>query len=460
MLIKELPQLGSLRKVGNFERRGRKWIYQPITSPRRKLRVCMIEPGEEENRGSIGCVFVLNAAREAGFTIDYLQPDSPATGYDVELISIHHCTDFIPLSRLPRRSPIRIVGGHPTVNNIRPAIPFGDVFCIGEGEEWVAWVLDALSRGATVEDLAEFPGTLVSKLHSKGDPIPKSLTVSPLPQHPPYLNRPGNGHAATWYIEMSRGCPFACHYCELGHAWKYRNADTGYLLSQIDAVDRRQSRKVTLFAPDEASHPGYASALQRLSDRKLTTSFGSMRLDQIIKKDLPFPRNMLIRVGVDGLTERTRFRVGRKQTDSDIINYFEYMIRRGYYQFKMFMVFCYPWETEQDFSEWSHMMRRLQRIKLDRNVHCRIKFTPLIPQPSTPLGVEQPSYNFELVERAKQWFLANKRSTDPGWTFVNDGIMGHKAHSIQCALTQGDEDALQSIGDSSGYSTLAGYRVW
>lgn len=459
-MLNELPKLGSLRKVGNFERKNRDWVYTPIAKPRREIKICMIEPGEEENRGSIGCTFVMNSARQSGFTIDYIQPDSPETGYDIELVSVHHCTDFIPLSRMRRRAPIRIIGGHPTVNNIRPAIPFGDVFCIGEGEEWIQWVLDALSRGQSTESLAEFPGTIVSKLHSKGEAIPTSLTVNPLPQHMPYLNRPGNGHAANWYIEMARGCPFACHYCELGHAWKYRAAKTEYLIEQIDMIDKKQSNKVTLFAPDEASHPGYGDALRHIANRKLVTSFGSMRLDQIMKGSLPLPKNMLIRVGLDGLSEETRFRVGRKQTDDDVIDYFKFMVDRGNIQFKIFMVFCYPWDNINEFSKWEYLMRRIACIRLRTNVNCRIKFTPLIPQPSTPLANEPPSYNFELIEAVKKWFALNRTPQhSPGWFFINDGIMGKRAHDIQCALTQGNEDLISSGVNLEGYECLKGYRI-
>lgn len=459
-MLNELPVLGSLKKVGNFEKKPRSWEYVPSANPRKKLSVCMVEPGEEENRGSIGCTFVMNAARAAGFEIDYLEPDSAKTGYDVELISVHHCTDFVPLSRLKRRAPIRIVGGHPTVNNVRPAIPFGDIFCIGEGEEWIGWVLDALARGQSLDTIANFPGTLVRQFHKMGDYIPMSLTVNPLPKHKPYLNRPGNGHAANWYIEMARGCPYACHYCELGHAWKYRMADTDYLIEQIDMIDKKQSNKVTLFAPDEASHPGYGAALRHIAKRKLVTSFGSMRLDQIMRGELPLPKNMLIRVGLDGLSEETRFRVGRKQTDDDVVEYFQFMVDRGNVQFKIFMVFCYPWDTIEDFEKWELLMWRIANIRTPRNINCRIKFTPFIPQPSTPLGKEPPSYNHDLIQRAKDWFkMHGTPKHSPGWYFVNDGIMSERSHTIQCALTLGTEDLITSGVDLDAYECLKGYRI-
>jgi len=429
-------------KQGNFHHKPLNYRPPAIGRNRNPLRICMIEPGVEH--GSIGCQFVMNAARSAGFAVEYIEPGDKRE-WDIELVSIHHCTDFSPLAKLPRKAPVRIIGGHPTVNNIRPAIPFGDVFCIGEGEEWIVWVLDMLARGADTSDLSQVPGTIVTALHEYGGAIPKSLTVFPLPKHPPYLNRQTRGHSRTWYIEMARGCPFACAYCELGNAWAYRLQDTDYLLWQVDQCVREQSRKITLFAPDEASHPGYSEVLKRLQSRRLETSYGSMRLDVVMRKALPLKKNMLIRVGIDGLTEATRYRVGRKISDDAIVDYFRFMSERGHVQFKIFMVFCYPWDTLDDFHEWAVLMKRIKAIPRTKNANVRIKFTPFIPQPPTPLGSCPPSYNDELIHAATEWFEENRTpKTYPGWYFVSDGIMSRRSHDEQCRLTLGDELTLDS----------------
>lgn len=423
------------------------------------MRVCMVEPGEPAEQGSMGARYVLNALHAAGFRCDHLAPDDARTGYDVELVSVHHCTDFVALATLPRRAPVRLVGGHPTTNNIRPAIPFADAFCIGEGEEWVGWALSILEAGGTVRDLARLPGTVVRELHKPGDPIPKGLSVVPLPMHPPYLNRAGEGHARVWYIEMARGCPFKCSYCELGHAWKYRPQKTELLLAAVDSIDKSLSNKVSLFAPDEASHPGYGDVLRRVHERGLVTSFGSMRLDRILKQDLPLKKNMLIRVGLDGLSEATRMRVNKPIKNADVIEYFRFMTARGHVQFKMFMVFGYPWETAADFDDWVGLMHRIRSIPRTVNANVRIKFTPLIPQPSTPLADAVAVYDDTLVAKINNWFEFNRDPPrKPGWHFYSDGIMSRRSHDLQCRLTRGDENTLLR-GDWQGTSKLQGYDV-
>lgn len=430
----------------------------------RRLKVCMTEPSEAKDRGSMGCQYVLNAARAAGWGVDYVDCDAPVEPgrYDVELASVHHCTDFPRLAALPRRAPIRLAGGHPTTNNWRPAIPFADAHCVGDGEEWIVEALSLLESGQPVEALADISGTIVRSRWTPGDPIPPARQVTPIPKHPPYLNHAGEGHARVWYLELSRGCPFKCHYCELG--WLRTRAahqDTDWIIDQIKTIDKSKSNKISLFAPDEASHPGYGRILQAIHDAGLVTSFGSMRLDQIIKQNLPIKRNMLIRVGLDGLSEATRRRVKKPIRDTSVIDYFEYMSARGHSNFKVFMVFGYPWERLDDFDEFEALMEAVRSITRKANAHLRVKFTPFIPQPSTPLGGAVPNYDQGMVDRIKDWFnRVAKPYRHPGWYIVSDGIMSRKAHQLQCDLTKGDEFLLSESAENwSECQKLMGYEV-
>jgi radical SAM superfamily enzyme YgiQ (UPF0313 family) len=451
-----LPQVQKPRRGTAYPPR------EPPTHPE-EVRLCLIEATTPENRGSMGAQYILSSLRAAGYRpeVTTLETHASAGPFDIELVSVHHCTDFPRLAALPRRGKVRIVGGHPSTNNIRPAIPFADVLCIGEGEEWVVRAVDRLAAGGQPRDLADLPGTIVRSQWEYGAPIPATNTVEPLPKHPPYLNRAGEGHAPNWYLEMARGCPFACHYCELGWAWKYRPQDTDYLLAAIDRIDTRRSKRISLFAPDEASHPGYAACLERIHARGLITSFGSMRLDAIVRQNLPLRPNMLVRVGLDGLTEETRFRVKKPIRDRDVVEYFRYMSERGHANFKVFVVCCYPWEKPHDVDAFAQVFEQVRRIPRKASAHVRMKFTPFIPQPSTPLGDQPPSYDPEIIGRILQWLAQVKAPRSlPGWYFANDGIMSARSHALQCQLTLGDERLLiEQREDWSACETLRGYDL-
>lgn len=402
------------------------------------MRIVMREACSEKDKGSMGAQYVRWAAEGAGFAVEQ-DGSGPC---DIELVSVHSVRDYDRVSRMPKVG-LRIIGGHPCAVNPRPLIPFADVICVGEGESWIISALTALSKDLRPEACAGLPGTIISASWENGSPIPKPNQERPIPPHPAYLNRSGDGHARVWYLEMARGCPYSCHYCELGNTLSYRTQHTQHLLEQVDAIDVSQSNRVSLFAPDEASHPGYGEVLQRIHDRGLITGFGSMRIEQVLRKNLPLKANMLIRVGMDGLTEETRFRVGRKQDDAYFVDYFRTMSERGHANFKLFMIVGYPWETAKDADTWFALMSRIGRIERRANAHLRIKITPLIPQPGTPLADVSPRYDHPMISRIENWVKAWRPRNTPGWFFAQDGtVMNELAWRKECLYAAGDESTL------------------
>lgn len=415
--------------------------------PSRGLKVCMVEACQDPDVGSIGAWFVAEHARRAGYDVDVLR--EPAEGYDVELISAHHCTDFLRLAAMPKRAKWRIVGGHPMQNNPRPVIPFTDAICVGEGESWIEAALPLLERTGDIEALAELPGTIISSLWTRGDPVPPANVERPLPDNGPYLNRPGTRTAA-WYIEIARGCPFSCAYCELGNSTPFRYYDADHLKRVIDEVDTRRTRKINFFAPDEAAHPHYLELFKYLKTKGCTAGFSSMRVDSVLRNGIPdIPTNYLIRVGIDGLTEETRFKVNKRITDDMIVEYFRLLVDRGFVQFKTFFMFGYPWEVLDDFDAYEALMERIFALPLKTSVSLRVKWTPFIPQPCTPLGRVRARYDWEMVERIKKWHLLHRYPRkEPGWWVTCDGLMNKRSHQLQCRLTAGDETVLLGLPDA------------
>lgn len=407
------------------------------------MRIRMIEACEPESNGSMGCQYIMNSIRESGFNVVYIDDDKNDNGeYDLELISVHHCSDFPRVLGIKKRAPIRIIGGHPMQNNPRPIISHADVVCIGEGESWIKEVLAALDAEFSVDALVNIPGTIISKYWTIGAKIPATRMEKTVPNHPAYLNIASKGHAKNWYLEIGRGCPFSCNYCELGHSVKARMRNFDDIIAAVDAIDMSLSKKITFFAPDEASHKHYGEILEYIHQKGFITQFGSMRLDQILrKKNIPFKSNMLIRVGIDGLSESIRFKVNKNLSNKTIVDYFHYMFENGHVNFKVFQVFSYPFETMQDWEEWENLYQEISSFDFKKHVMLRIKFTPFIPQPITPLGNETPQYNFKIAHRIKEWAKLNKkpRYGEYGINLTLDGVMNFKSHSEQCLLTNGNE---------------------
>lgn len=404
------------------------------------MKICMVEVCEDEDVGSIGAYFVAHHVRSLGHTVDMLR--DTADGYDIELISVHHSTDFERLARLKKRAKHRIIGGHVMQNNPRPAIPFADVICIGEGETWIKQAVTLLEKYDNVDCLKELKGTIISKYFIAGDPIPPMNQERPLPINPPYLNRQ-NRRDQSWYIEIARGCPYRCHYCELGHSSSYRRYQAEHIKSLIDQIDTKLSRRINFFAPDEASHPNYNEIFDYIYHVKgYSANYSSMRIESVLHNGLPetMKTNHLIRCGIDGLTYETRFKVRKPISHEMILDYFKKIIDRGHTQFKMFMIFGYEWEKLADFDEFVGLIDDITKIPNQRNIKLRIKWTPFIPQPKTPLADSVARYDSAMVNRIKKWHeIMNIPSRSRGFFISNDGLMGHHEWKKQCEDVKGDE---------------------
>jgi len=404
------------------------------------MRACFVEACDDKDAGSIGAYYVATHARRAGHQIDFSR--TTQNGYDVELISVHHCMDFLRLAHLPKRAPLRIVGGHAMLSNPRPVIPFADIVFRGEAESWIGGALDALDGEKDAACLQGVPGVIVTKNWIKGAHLPDVVFERPLPSNPPYLNWAGTKSAA-WYLEIARGCPFRCAFCELGNSTPFRIYPKEHVFEALKGLDTTLARKINLFAPDETSHPAYTEIYEHLERKGYSAAFSSMRIESVMKRHPKLKPNVLIRVGIDGLSERVRTEVNKPITDDQIVEYFKEWTERGHVNFKTFFIFSYPGETEADFRGFEILMRRVFQIRLRKNCSLRIKWTPFIPQPCTPLGSSLPRYNRDIAARIRRWHALHKEPVrTPGWWVTCDGMMSEKAHALQCRLTHGDEETL------------------
>jgi radical SAM superfamily enzyme YgiQ (UPF0313 family) len=407
------------------------------------MKINLIEACGKSDKGSIGTYYIKHHAEQAGYKIDI--NDSSKKNFDVELISLHHCKDFLRLAKMPKKATFRIVGGHPMQNNPKPVIPYADAVFLGEGESNIGNILKNLEKYKEIESLSDFESIIISKSWKREKKVPKTFIETELPVNPPYLNRP-NTRSAAWYIEIARGCPFSCKFCELGHSTKFRKYETEYLKTVLNKCDLSKTRKINFYAPDEASHPGYTELYDYLSDKGFLAGFSSMRIESVLKNMPTVRKNQLIRVGIDGMSERLREKAGKNIKDDMIVEYFSRFIKKGHITFKMFFIFGYPEETIEDFNCFRKLMDRIFQIDLKKNVSLRIKWTPFIPQPCTPFKDLKPKYDFSIVQNIFGWHGIFKRPRrNSGWYVENDGLMNKNSHQLQCDLTTGNEDTLYRI---------------
>ncbi len=143
--------------------------------------------------------------------------------YELELAGLVDCLDMagIPLlaeERLARaeRFPLIVIGGPLTFSNPVPAAPYADVILLGEAEETIIELCDAIrsstSRGALLAHLASRPGFYVPPVHGEHPPAVAAADDTLLPAFSQILT-PHTELANMFLIEPERGCHRGCTYC-------------------------------------------------------------------------------------------------------------------------------------------------------------------------------------------------------------------------------------------------------
>lgn len=399
------------------------------------------EPTKKENTKSVGCFFIEDSVRKAGYKIEYIFVENlRKTKADIFLFSVHHVKDIFMLERISnqKKNNVWIGGGH-VMNNPYPFLNYFDIICIGEGEEWIVNVLDQYTdeKETFIRRCEQMPGTLTKNNQNE---IIEKLYISDISQNNKYLNKSHSlGHKDTWYLEIARGCKSKCNYCELGWAGYYRENKKETVLSHINEIQNSPVKRINIFAPDDFSCGFYNECLEAILRKGLITNFGSMRLDNVKDIEIKHKKNFLFRFGVDGLSERLRTLVNKKTENKAIINTISQMAHKGFVMFKFFFIFSYPFEIEDDYQEFLMLMNEIKKemADLERPIFLRLKFTPFIPNPLTPMQYFKPFYNVETKQKIDLFFNREKYSSRSNIVFINDGILEPFSYYTQTLLARG-----------------------
>jgi len=412
------------------------------------IKIILTEPTDLSNTKSVGCYYIEQAILNAGFNIKYIPFfDLKKTNADIYLFSIHHVRDIFNFKYIPKtiKEKITIAGGH-CMNNPYPFLHWFDVICVGEGETWIIKILklfnSKINKKEFIKEASQISGSLT--LYNLDLPVYKQYEKS-IENTSYYLNcSNSSGHKDTWYIEIGRGCKSKCNYCELGWTSKYREKNKEKVKEQIDSIDKKLSNRVNIFSPDDFSHKSYDEILKYILDLKLITNFGSMRYDNFALIEKQHKKNFLFRIGLDGLSDRIRDIVNKKITNEAIINILDELAHRGFVMFKLFMIFSYTFENYEDFQRFLAFSINLNQRMADlkRPIFLRIKFTPLIPNPLTPVEYFTPNYNIEMRKNIDKFFLDQKYAKRTNIVYIDDGILEPFNYYAQAFLARADYEDL------------------
>ncbi len=319
------------------------------------------------------------AAEKYGYILELV--DSPADGGDVICYSLNSLDYPEYVDEIRSAEQITIVGGpHPSAC-LNEVSLIADYVVVGEGERTLPRLLAALDAGEG-ED-AKIPG--VASRDSGFVPVDHSVRLDAFPS---FSRMKG-------YIELSRGCPFSCAYCQTPclHGRKMRHLSREAIVSMAEKY--QDARFVTPNAFAYGSADGRVPDVEKL--RRLLSSmpknniyFGTfpseVRPEFVIQETAElvteFCSNTKLHFGVQSGSDAVLRKMGRGHTVADVYSALEICKKVGLTPV-VDVIFGFPFASDEDEEVTLALVREVTRYGT-AHVHY------LTPLPGTPLAGSTP----------------------------------------------------------------------
>ena len=377
-----------------------------------------------------------------------------SVSYELELTGLFEMLELsgIPLLREERgdQHPLIVCGGPLTFSNPVPLAPFADVIVMGEGEELIHTLCDALgeSRSGLLAHLSQHPGFYIPGL-SAGWPSVAKAEDDRLPARSQIIT-PHTELRSMFLIEPERGCSRGCTYCVMRRTTNggMRTVDPGRVLELIPP----DAQRVGLVGAAVTDHPKIVELVRTLVDDGRSVGISSLRADRLCAR--PELVSLLARSGAktlttaaDGASERLRKALDRKTNAAQLIKTAELAREAGFARLKLYLMLGLPGEEDRDLDELVLLAAELSRI-IPTSFGC----APFVAKRNTPMDgapfvpIEETDRRVAYL-RAKLRGRAEIRPTSPRWAWV------------EYMLAQGGEDAgLAAVGAWRNGGTFAAWK--
>jgi len=373
------------------------------------------------------------AARVPVCTVETQRPIGEFTAlafsvsYELELAGL---LEMLDLSGLPVRAsdrteshPLVVCGGPLTFSNPVPLAPFADLMVMGEAEDLVHALCEAISSGAgkreTVERLGRRPGFWAPSL----DALPPSVARADddrLPARSQVVT-PHTELRNMFLIEPERGCSRGCTYCVM------RRTTNGGMRTvppeRIIELIPDTARRVGLVGAAVTDHPRIVELVRTLVDDGREVGISSLRADRLCARPelvrlLAGAGARTLTTAADGASERLRKALDRRTTAAQLLRVAVLAREAGFRQLKLYLMVGLPGETDDDLTELSSLAGEISRV-LPLSFGC----APFVAKRNTPMD-GAPYAGVAEVER-KLAFLRSRlrgkaeiRPTSARWAWV------------------------------------------
>jgi radical SAM family uncharacterized protein len=412
----------------------------------------------------------------------------------------------IPLRTVQRgqTDPLIIAGGHACFNP-EPMHAFIDAFVVGEGEQVLLEIIEAVRSAKAQEEprldvllrLAKIPGVYVPRFYDvtyledgtvaattpNVPGIPRVILKRMLPQLPPPPTRFIVPNIDVVHnrvsVEVMRGCTRGCRFCQAGmitRPVRERSVDE-IVQAAEEAVNATGAEELALLSLSSSDYTDILELVNKIgekfSGRHLTVSLPSLRIESVsvdLMEKLKDRRSGGFTLAPEAATERMRRIINKFITDEQLLETAREIYARGWTSIKLYFMIGHPSETLEDVQAIVDLCKRVLaegRKSLGGRAKVHAGVSTFIPKPHTPFQwvsmdtQEQIQAKLGLLKRELRGPAFKVSWTPPedtlleGWLSRGDRRMAEVIYSAWQNGTKFDawQDQRQLQAWSSAFST-------
>jgi len=416
--------------------------------------------------------------RENGIPLYALESKQPLACFDIIGFTLPYETlytnalNVLDLGGIPLRTndrdeshPVVIAGGHSTMNP-EPMYAFIDAFVIGEGEEVIHDIINAVQkhksqpdykRAELLHDLAKIPGVYVptfyeaqymddgtlASIEPTVDDIPKVVTkrlVAKLPPPPTKFIVPNIDIVHNRVsVEIMRGCTRGCRFCHAGmitRPVRERTVDE-VLDAAEESIKNSGFEELALLSLSSSDYSHVLELVTKIGERfegkHLKFSLPSLRIESVsidLMEKLKEKRTSGFTLAPEAATERMRRIINKFVPDEEVIDTTREIYRRGWTTVKLYFMIGHPSETLEDVQAIADLCKRVLaegRKVIGWKAKLNAGVSTFVPKSQTPF--QWVSCDTPEQIRAKQSLLRRELMRDK---------------NIKLSLTDAEDSFLES----------------